>query len=240
MRPPLTPYRSPIVLPFEEPTVHTVDTALTNVEREWQAYGVSRLDRAVLAADLRVDLQSAADSGADPDDLIGADVRGFARRLADEAGVHRGQAEYGRVVGTSMIGSVLGLVAGFGLFLVLSPAMVALVDLPRGETFDRIWMWAGILLFYAGLVTGVTVGAMLAARLRLRDLPCIRRTTRAMAVTMPLAGTLVLPVLLGVPQLLGQGADILLVSFEVAIIVGVAVGAVVFARRWATRALPAA
>jgi hypothetical protein len=220
--------------------VHTIDTALTNVEREWQAYGVSRRDRAALAADLRVDLQSAADSGARPEELIGADVRGFARRLADEAGVHRSQAEYGRVVGTSIIGSGLGLVVGFALVWFLHPVMVALVDLPRGEKFDRIWMWAGILLFYAGVVAGVTVGAVLAARLRLGDLPHIGRTTRAMALTMPLAGTLLLPVFMGVPELLGQGLDALFVTVEVALILGVTVGAIVLARRWATRAPAAA
>lgn len=215
--------------------MHTIDTTLADVEREWKAYGVSRRDRATLAADLRSDLHSAADNGADPDTLIGTDVRRFARHLADEAGVSRNRSEYSRVVSTSLIGSTLGLITGFALLLLLHPAMVALVDLPRGKTLDKTWMWAGILLFYTVLVAAVTAGAVLTTRLRLSDLPHARRTTQAMTVTMPLAGALTLPALLGLPQLLGDDANVLLIVAEVTLGIGATIGAVVIARDWASR-----
>jgi hypothetical protein len=96
-------------------------------------------------------------------------------------------------------------------------------------------MWAGILLFYTVLVAAITAGAVLAARLRLPDLPHARRTTRAMAVTMPLAGALILPALLGLPQLLGPDANALLIAVEVTLGIGAVIGAVILARHWVTR-----
>ena len=148
--------------------MHTIDTALTNVEREWQAYGVSSRDRAALAADLRGDLQSAADSGAGPEELIGADVRGFARRLADEAGVHRSQAEYGRVVATSLAGSVLGLAVHFTLMAVM--VTIYMIVANRRPSLQAKPLQWGVIY---GLITYVAMN-LIVVPLRFGNLPSAR------------------------------------------------------------------
>jgi hypothetical protein len=96
-------------------------------------------------------------------------------------------------------------------------------------------MWAGILLFYTVLVAAITAGAVLTTRLRLSDMPHARRTTQAMTVTMPLVGALTLPALLGLPQLLADDANVLLIAAEVTLGIGATIGAVVIARHRATR-----
>jgi hypothetical protein len=84
--------------------VDSIDQAIDTVDREWRTYGLNRRDRTTLAADLRVDLQSAVDEGATPEELIGPDKAAFARQLAEAAALTPMPAAYGRFVGTGPVG----------------------------------------------------------------------------------------------------------------------------------------
>ncbi|RAO19635.1 hypothetical protein MED15_02794 [Micromonospora noduli] len=113
----------------------TIDRLLGEADQAWRGYGVGSADRAALAADLRLDLRAAAADGGDPAQLIGGDVAGFARRLADEAGVRRVRGDYGRILGTALIGAVLGVVLGYGLLMAAYPAFVRMIDIPARSTY---------------------------------------------------------------------------------------------------------
>ncbi|GAA0713427.1 hypothetical protein Drose_21905 [Dactylosporangium roseum] len=210
----------------------TIDDAVMIADREWRACGVRRRDRTALAADLRLDLESAAADGVTPRQLIGDDLRGFARRLADEAGVRRAPHEYGRVIRTALTGAVLGGCAGAVVLMIAYPLMVRLVDLPRGF---RVPLLLAVLLYYgtaAGLAAG---GAVVAVRLRLRDLPGVRRTANAMLVLVPLAGVVVTPVVMRFARSTGYSTAPLVVAAEAGLVVAAVAGAVALARRWSMR-----
>jgi hypothetical protein len=60
------PRRHDPPLGFKELAVDSIDQAIDTIDREWRTHGLNRRDRTTLAADLRVDLQSAVDEGACP------------------------------------------------------------------------------------------------------------------------------------------------------------------------------
>jgi hypothetical protein len=209
--------------------VDTVDDAIAVADREWRAYGVSHPDRAVLAGDLRLDLQAAAAEGATPEQILGADVRDFARRLADEAGVRRAQPEYGRVVRTAMIGVVLGICVGFIVDAIGHPLLVAWFDLPF-----RPPIWLAVLLYF-GIITLFAVGgAVVAVRTRLADLPGIRQTTNAMILLLPASGAVSVPVIWWSATAVGPLSPVI-VAIEVALAAAALIGAILLARTWALR-----
>jgi len=212
--------------------VDTVDDAVAGAEEEWRAYGVSRQDRVVLAADLRLDLQAAAADGVTPEQILGADVRDLARRLADEAGVLRAQPEYGRVVRTAMAGLVLGGCAGFIVVTIGHPVMVAWFDLPF-----RPPLWLALLVFCGTIAAPAVGGAVIAVRTRLADLPGIRRTANALILLLPVSGAVITPVMWWFATAVGHNPDLimLIVAVEVALATAALVGAILLARMWSLR-----
>ncbi|WP_052744752.1 hypothetical protein [Micromonospora sp. HK10] len=212
--------------------MNAIDQALSTMEREWRAYGVRRQDRATLAADLRLELQSAAADGVTPEQLLDADLRGFARRLADEAGVSCVPPEYGRVVRTALTGTVLGGCVGLIGYLLIFPLMVAAFDLPRSV---RVPILLAVLVYYGSVAALAAGGAVVAVRTRLGDLPRIRRTASAMLVLLPLAGAAAIPLAMGFARAFGYTTDPLVVAAEVGIVVAAVVGAVLLARWWSVR-----
>ncbi|MEV0424906.1 hypothetical protein [Micromonospora sp. NPDC050495] len=207
--------------------MNAIDEALSTMEREWRAYGVRREDRAALAADLTVELRSAAADGVTPDQLLGADLRGFARRLADEAGVSRVPPEYGRVVRTALAGTVLGACVGLVGYLLVYPLVVAAFDLPRSF---RVPILLAVLVYYGTVAALAAGGASVAVRTRLGDLPRIRRTANAMLVLLPLAGAAVTPLTMGFARAFGYSTHPLMVAAEVGLVVAAVVGAILLAR----------
>ncbi|MEV4755888.1 hypothetical protein AB0J86_12350 [Micromonospora sp. NPDC049559] len=211
----------------------TIDDAIATAEAEWRAYGVHRSDAATLAADLRSELESAAADGITPAQLLGGDVRGLARRLADEAGVRRTPRAYGRVLRTALVGALLGAALGYLVLLAVYPAMVRLVDLPRDV---EVPILLAVLLYYGGAAAVVVVvGAVAAVRVHLRDLPGARSTGNAMSLLLPLAGVVVTPITIGFARSTGYSDSGPVVLAEVALVVAAVTGAVVLARRWALR-----
>ncbi|MDG4786581.1 hypothetical protein O7626_11675 [Micromonospora sp. WMMD1102] len=166
----------------------TIDNVLAEADRAWRAYGIGRADRATLAADLRLDLEAAAADGGDPAQLVGGDVAGFARRLADEAGVRRVRHDYGRLLRTALAGAALGGVGGYVVLAALYPLFVRAVDIPRSI---EIPVYLAVAVYYGVPAAVVVTGAVTAVRLRLGDLPQIRRTAWLMGVLLPVAGILV-------------------------------------------------
>ncbi|MDG4765946.1 hypothetical protein O7632_17835 [Solwaraspora sp. WMMD406] len=208
----------------------TIDDTIAAADSAWRAYGVTRADRATLAADLRLDLESAAVDGITPAQLLGADVAGFARRLADEAGVVRLPAEYGRVVRTALAGSVVGAVAGYLAMMVIYPVAVHLVDLPR--TF-AVPLLLAIVVYYGIPAALLVAGAVIAVRTRLRHLPRVRTTANRMLILMPLAGVGVTPITIAFAWSTGYSLVPAIVAVEIGLVVAAVVGATALARRWA-------
>jgi hypothetical protein len=164
----------------------TVDGLVTATDRQWRALGVRPGDRVTLTADLRAELEAAAADGLDPADLVGADVAGFALRVAEEAGVERTPPLYGQVLGVATGGALLSLIVGYCLVIGLHELFVALFDLPR-DVHVPIWLAAGV--FYGGVAAVVVTGAALGVRLVLRHAARIRDTARKMGVLLPLTLT---------------------------------------------------
>ncbi|WJK38751.1 hypothetical protein O7608_19870 [Solwaraspora sp. WMMA2056] len=210
----------------------TIDDAVATAENAWRAYGVTRADRAVLAADLRSELAAAVADGITPAQLLGDDVPGLARRLADEAGVARVPAEYGRVVRTALAGAVAGTVLGYLAMMVIYPVVVHLVDLPRSY---RVPLLLAVAVYYGIPAALLVAGAVVAVRTRLRDLPRIRATATRMLLLMPAAGIVVTPLTIAYAWATGFSTVPTVVALEIALVVGAIIGATMLARRWAVR-----
>ncbi|MFG1837422.1 hypothetical protein ACGFH8_03190 [Micromonospora sp. NPDC049175] len=210
----------------------TIDRLLGEADQAWRGYGVGSADRATLAADLRLDLRAAANDGGDPAQLIGGDVAGFARRLADEAGVRRVRGDYGRVVGTALIGAVLGAVLGYGLLEAAYPVFVHLIDIPRSIDVP---IQLAVAVAYGTPGAVVAAGAVVAVRTRLRALPEIRRTARLMSVLVPVAGIVITPITVGFAWATDYSLAPSVVLTEIAMVLGAIAGATALARRLSLR-----
>ncbi|TCC00580.1 hypothetical protein E0H26_02555 [Micromonospora zingiberis] len=214
----------------------TLDSVLTEADRAWRAYGVGSADRQALAADLRLDLAAAAADGGDPAQLIGGDVAGFARRLADEAGVRRVRRDYGRLLRTALTGAVLGSLLGYALLNALYPLFVRMIDIPRSVDVPIL---VGVGVYYGLPAAVVVAAAVVAVRLRLRDLPQIRRTAWMMTLLLPAAGIVVTPITIGFAWSTDYSTAPEVVAVEVAMVIAALAGATILARRLALHRRPA-
>jgi len=212
--------------------VDPIDDALAIADRTWRHHGVQRADREALAADLRLDLESAAADGVAPDRLLGEDVSTFARRLADEAGVRREPPELGRLIGTALTGAVLGAAVGFAFFVLFFRIVVGLLDMPRGLHMP---VQVAVAIYYGIPATIVVAGAVAAVRYHLSAVPRIRATVHAMCLLLPLAGIVVTPITMGFAALTGYSTSAPVVVAEMLLVLAALAGATVLARRWALR-----
>ncbi|AVT29510.1 hypothetical protein C6361_08390 [Plantactinospora sp. BC1] len=210
----------------------TIDSVMAEAERAWRAYGVGRADRAALAADLRLDLEAAAADGGDPAQLLGGDVTGFARRLADEAGVQRVRRHYGPLLGTALTGAVLGAVLGYAALALLYPMFVRAVDIPRSI---EIPIQLAVVVYYGVPAAVVVTGAVVAVRLWLPEVPRIRRTSRLMGLLLPVAGILVTPLTMAFAWSTDYSTAPEVVVTEIAIVLAALGGATILARRLSLR-----
>lgn len=159
-------------------------------------------------------------------------MRGLARRLADEAGVERVPRDYVRVARTAVVGALLGAAVGYLVLLTVYPLMVSLIDIPRTSEVPEL---LAVFVYYGSAAAIVVVGAIMAVRLHLRDLPRIRATGNAMMLLLPLAGVAVTPIAITFVGMTGYDDSIPTVFAEVALVVAALAGATVLARRWALR-----
>jgi hypothetical protein len=212
--------------------VETIESALSAVEKIWRGYGVSAADRAALADELRQDLQAAAGDGIGPDHLIGADLPGFARRLADEAGVPRVRAARGRLLATALGGAVLGALAGSAVFMALFALCVHLFDLPRSL---HVPIQLATAVYYGVPGAVVIAGAVGAVLLGMRDVPRIRHTARAMGLLLPVAGALSVTAAVLFARSTGYSAEPWVIVTEIGLVLAALGGATVLARAWSLR-----
>ncbi|MEU8233631.1 hypothetical protein AB0C12_28950 [Actinoplanes sp. NPDC048967] len=209
-----------------------IDDALATADRAWRQHGVQRADREALAADLRLDLESAAADGVAPERLLGEDVSTFARRLADEAGVRREPPELGRLIGTTLTGAALGAAVGYAFFVLFFQVAARTFDMPRGT---HVPVQVAVAVFYGIPAVIVVVGAVTAVRYHLRALPRIRATVHAMCLLLPLAGIVITPITMGFAALTGFSTWAPVVLTEMLLVLAALAGATVLARRWALR-----
>ncbi len=212
--------------------METIDSVLSEADRAWRAHGVSSADRRLLAADLRLDLAAAAADGGDPVQLVGGDVAGFARRLADEAGVRRVRPEYRRLLLTALAGALLGSLLGAGIFRALYPLLVHMIDIPRSI---EIPVQVAVVVYYGVPAAVVVAGAVTAVRLRLRDLPQIRRTALLMSLLLPTAGIVVTPITMAYAWSTDYSTAPEVLVVEVVMVLAALAGATVLARRLSLR-----
>jgi len=203
--------------------IRSVEDVVAVAEQEWRQSGVAHHDIATLAADLRLDLAAAAADGAPLDQLIGGDIRAFARRLADEAGVRRIPYEYGRLLLTALAGAAPAAVAGWALLWWAFP----FGWLPEPQVPP--------LALFVALSVAVLAGALFLVRTRMREVPQIGRTVAAMALLVPVAGLAATPLTMGFASLTDYSTLAPVLAFEAAIVTAALAGATLLARRWALR-----
>lgn len=209
-----------------------IDGVLAAADRALRRYGIDAADRASLLADLRLDLQAAAEDGIGPDRLLGPDVAGFARRLADEAGLARHHSERERLLRAALIGAAIGAAVGYALLKGAYPRFVQMMDLPRSLDVP---VQVTVTVYYGVPAAIVVAAAVIAVRVALRGVPRIRETARAMAVLLPLAGMLVTPVTMAFAWSTGYSVALPVVLAEIAMVLAALGGATLLARRWALR-----
>ncbi|MDW5326230.1 hypothetical protein [Plantactinospora sp. KLBMP9567] len=199
--------------------------AIALADREWRAMGIVAADRIALARDLRLELAGAAADGMTPEQLLGTDVRRFARDLAVSAGVRRAPYEFRRLLLTGLAGGVPGLVLTFVLvwqwWLVPLHLLVGMDPLPN------------FLLRYVLSALVFVAGVLFAVRWGMRDSAEIDRTVARMALLVPPAGLLAIPVTMGFASLTRYSLSLPVLLAEAAIVGGALAGAMVLARRWA-------
>jgi hypothetical protein len=188
--------------------MHNQDDVLAVADREWQSMGVVWQDRATLADDLRRELTGAAADGVTPRQLLGDDIRQFARDLAVEAGVDRVSYENRRLLLTALTGAAPGLVLGW-----------------VGSSIAPNALYLGVLAAFAG--------ALLTVKVRMREVAAIDRTLWAAALLMPAAGLAITPLVMAFALVFGFSTALPVVLFELALVGGALGGALVLARRWA-------
>ena len=159
--------------------------------------------------------------------MLGPDIAEFARRLADEADVARVAPERRRLLVTALTGAAVGALVGY----VLLP-FVRFIS-PSGSM--RVPVQVAVLCYYGLPAIVVVAGAVLAVRIRLRDLPRIRATGRAMMVLLPVAGILVTPLTMAFAWSTGYSTYLPVVITEIAMVMAALGGATVLARQWSLR-----
>lgn len=210
-----------------------VDGILDAADREWRALGINRRDRVTLAADLRAELEAAAEDGLDPAELLGADPTEFYLRIAEVAGVERISPRYGQVLGVASTGSIHSLLAGYDVAIGLHQAFVAAFDLPRSVRVP-VWLAGGV--FYGGVAAVVVAGAVLAVRVVLRDAPRIRHTAVRMALLLPPALAAATAAAAAFGWALNFPLTPLAIGTEAAIVLAAFLAATALARRWSVTA----
>lgn len=195
---------------------------LAIAEDEWRGMGLVEADRKALTDDLRMELRAAAADGATAEQLIGPDIRAFARRLAHEAGARRVPYEYRRLLLTALAGAAPGAVFGW-IYLWYLP------HFPHDPTPPLV----AILALYAGLALLVLLGALAAVWIRMRAVPAIGRTVARMALLVPVAGLVATPATMGFAWLAGYSTATPIVLMEMCVVATALAGATVLARRWA-------
>nr|MDT0657625.1 hypothetical protein [Micromonospora sp. DSM 115978] len=188
--------------------MHNLDEVLAVADREWRSMGVVWQDRTALADDLRRELEGAAADGIAPGQLLGDDIRQFARDLAFEAGANRLSYENRRLLLTALAGAAPGLVLGWAFTVIVPNAL-----------------YLGVLASFAG--------ALLAVKVRMREVAAIDRTLRAAALLMPAAGLAVTPMVMAFALVFGFSTALPIVLIELALVGGALGAALVLARRWA-------
>ena len=200
-----------------------VEAAIAAANRQWRAMGVVEADRAALTDDLRVELTAATADGVALTELIGDDVRAFARDLAISAGARRVPYEFRRLLLTALAGAAPGLALAWLL----------------------IWRWwwvpmpfdsgsmAQLAARYTTCALVTLLGALYAVHWRMRGEAAIGRTIAAMALLVPVAGGLAVPVTMGFASLTDYSLALPVLAVEAAIVGSALAGATVLARRWA-------
>jgi hypothetical protein len=202
----------------------TIDQTLSVAGREWRRLGVPSRDRRVLAADLRVDLEAAMADGVPADQLIAGDLKVFARRLAEEAGVEHASPRYGQIIATALAGAVIGMLVGLIV-------VVGVRTILKAFGFDLFSALATI-VSYVGIGLVALGGAVAAVLILLRHLPAIGRTALAITVLTPLTTVVMVPLLMLLARLTGYSTSIAIVLVEVGLPIAGFVGATALARRW--------
>ena len=203
-----------------------VEAMLARINRHWRAMGVVDADRAALTADLRAELTAAAADGIPPQQLIGGDVRTFARDVADGAQVRRVPYEWGRLFGGALIGGIPGMILSW--FVVWRWWTVPLpIDSDSPTLTFAVRCLGCAAVFLAGVLFGAHQG--------LRDDAAASRTVSAMVAYLPIAGAIAIPVTMAFAKLLDYSTAVPVVAAEGAIIGGLLATATAFARRWALR-----
>ncbi|MEV4621891.1 hypothetical protein AB0J74_24680 [Asanoa sp. NPDC049573] len=204
----------------------TIDQAMAGAEREWRRLHVHPADLAGLSRDLRDDLTAAWAEGVGPAELIGTDVRGFARRLADEARVARVPFEFRRLLLTAVVGALPGILIGYAIVFAHIPVPALQTQQPGT---------GAVLTAYTVLAALVVVSSLLTVWFRLRDLPSMGHTVLGMALLVPLAGVLVTPVTMGFAALVDYSDALPVVAIECGMVAAALAGATILARRWSLR-----
>ncbi|GIF70463.1 hypothetical protein Ais01nite_84980 [Asanoa ishikariensis] len=205
----------------------TIDQTVRSAEREWRRLHVRRADVARLSRDLRDDLTSAATEGVAATELLGTDVRGFARRLADEAGVERVPYEFDRLLLTALVGALPGVAFAYAL-------LYGYISGPTAPPSDEPDIGA-VVATYAVLALLVVLSSLLTVWFRLRHLPAMPRTVLAMALLVPLAGAIATPITMAFAATVNYSNALPVLAIECGLVGAALAGAIVLARRWALR-----
>lgn len=201
-----------------------IERAIALADREWRTMGIVAADRAALARDLRWELDGAAADDVTPRQLLGDDVRRFARDLALAAEVRRAPYEYRRLLLTALVGALPGLVLAW--FLVWK---WWLVPITIGGP-DSAW---NLVVRYALSAVVFVAGVLFWVGRQMRDSAATGRTVAGMAVLLPPAGILATPVTMGFASLTDYSTALPVLVVESAIVAAALAGATVLARRWA-------
>lgn len=201
-----------------------IERVLDRADREWRRMRVVDEDRLALRVDLRRELAGAVADGVPPDTLVGPDVARFARDLATSAGARQVPHMYRRLLLAGFAGGVPGLVLAWFLAWEWWTVPFPLDEAP-GEPHQVGRYTTCVLVFMAGVLIAIHRG--------MRGDPALDRTVEAVAIVVPAAGVLAIPVTMAFAWAADYSTAPPIFLAEVAIVGAALAGGAVLARRWA-------
>lgn len=202
------------------------DRWITEVEAEWQRRSVSRRDRRLLVADLQRDIEQAHTNGAKLDDLLDADVAGFAQELAEAHGVKVGphqsapEPTTGNLILTCLAGGIAGALIAWWLVLPVALSAMFSAEPVAASSSSSGWDIAAAVVIYAMLAAVCVGGAVGAVWWRFKRSLTSKTTIVVVGAGFVLGGLLsVAPVVL-FARTTGYSSSPLVVVLEAAIVAG--------------------
>jgi hypothetical protein len=207
-----------------------IQAMTADLDRQLRRMHLSPRDRRTIVDEIRADMQNAVAEGANPETLVGTDMKAFARETVTAGGVRPRPGHYPRVVAGGLLAAGAVVVAGYSLIVeVLQPAFTSWF------TLEGRYPTAGPVVVFAAIALTGLLGTLAGLKWLLTGRLAAAETLARAALLLPIgaaAGIAAVLVVAGDP---GYQSTPATVTLQVLFVVTGVVLALASARWWAVR-----